>query len=114
LPDGLLSYQKSKFGYIFEGLWMENVGIFYDLLSSLRLFLIFYGHLVEFVVLSYIFHVLVCLDQKKSGNPVLNGVIVINTNTCVPRRRRQRPWSCQQRFINFLSNQGDQGPILWF
>jgi hypothetical protein len=27
LPDGSLSYQKSQFGCILEGLWMENVGI---------------------------------------------------------------------------------------
>jgi hypothetical protein len=33
LPDGLLSYQKSQFGYILEGLGMENVGIFYDRLK---------------------------------------------------------------------------------
>jgi hypothetical protein len=29
LPDGIFSYQKSRFGYIWEGLGMENVGIFY-------------------------------------------------------------------------------------
>jgi hypothetical protein len=28
LPDGLFYYQKSQFGYILEGLGMEN-GIFY-------------------------------------------------------------------------------------
>jgi hypothetical protein len=28
LPDGLFSNQKSKFGYIFDGLAMEEVGIF--------------------------------------------------------------------------------------
>jgi hypothetical protein len=28
LPDGLFSYQKYQFGYILEGLGMENVGIF--------------------------------------------------------------------------------------
>jgi hypothetical protein len=33
LPDGLFSNQKSKFGYIWEGLAMEDVGIFYGLLS---------------------------------------------------------------------------------
>jgi hypothetical protein len=30
LPDGILSYQKSLFGYIFEGLGMENAGTIYD------------------------------------------------------------------------------------
>jgi hypothetical protein len=29
---------------------------------------IMYGSLVEFVVIWYIFHILVCLDQEKSGN----------------------------------------------
>jgi hypothetical protein len=30
LPDGLFSYQKSLFGYVLEGLGMENIGIFND------------------------------------------------------------------------------------
>jgi hypothetical protein len=30
LPDGLFSYQKSKFGNILEGLGMEKIGVFYD------------------------------------------------------------------------------------
>jgi hypothetical protein len=30
VPDVLISYQKSKFGYIVDGLGMENVGMFYD------------------------------------------------------------------------------------
>jgi hypothetical protein len=29
LPDGLFSYQKSKYGQFLEGLAMEDVGIFY-------------------------------------------------------------------------------------
>jgi hypothetical protein len=33
LPDGLLSYQKSQFGDILEGLREVDVGIFYDHLS---------------------------------------------------------------------------------
>jgi hypothetical protein len=33
LPDGIFSNQKSQFGYILEGLAIEDVGIFYgDLL----------------------------------------------------------------------------------
>jgi hypothetical protein len=41
LPDGLFSYlKKSKFGYILEGLGMENV--------------IFYDHLEYFMAISYI------------------------------------------------------------
>jgi hypothetical protein len=62
--------KKSKFGYILEGLAMEDVGIFY-------------GHLVHFTVLCYILWVfgIVCgnlvyfphfgiLYQEKSGSPV--------------------------------------------
>jgi hypothetical protein len=30
LPDGLFLYQKCQFGYILEGLGMENVVILYD------------------------------------------------------------------------------------
>jgi hypothetical protein len=30
LPDGLFLDQKSQFGYILEGLGMENVGIFFS------------------------------------------------------------------------------------
>jgi hypothetical protein len=41
------SYQKAQFRYILESLGMENVGIFY-------------GHLVKFVVIWFIFPVLVC------------------------------------------------------
>jgi hypothetical protein len=29
LPDGILSYQKSQFGYFLEGLRLEKVGIFF-------------------------------------------------------------------------------------
>jgi hypothetical protein len=41
LPDGFFSNQKSQFGYILEGLAMEDVGIFY-------------GHLVNFTDLCHI------------------------------------------------------------
>jgi hypothetical protein len=30
LPDGIFANPKSQFGYILEGLGMENVGIVYD------------------------------------------------------------------------------------
>jgi hypothetical protein len=55
LPDGLFLNQKSKFGYILEGLGMENVSIFYDQLEyfmaiwhNLCQFGIVCGHLVYF------------------------------------------------------------------
>jgi hypothetical protein len=41
VADGLFSNQKSKFGKMWEGLAMEDVGIFY-------------GHLVHFTVFCYI------------------------------------------------------------
>jgi hypothetical protein len=55
LPDGLFSYRKSQFGYISEGLGMENVDIFHDHLEYFkaawyfsRLYDTVSGHLVHF------------------------------------------------------------------
>jgi hypothetical protein len=56
LPDGLFSYQKSQFGYILEGLGVENVDIFYDHLEYFTATSMVYlwplgtvfGHLVHF------------------------------------------------------------------
>jgi hypothetical protein len=55
LPDALLSNQKSGFGFILEGLGMENVGIIYDhweyftaIRYNLWQFGIVCGHLVHF------------------------------------------------------------------
>jgi hypothetical protein len=65
LPDVLFSYPKSQFGYIFEGLGLENVGVFYDhglyFMASLV-----YAVCVSLVYSSYFG----MLDQEKSGNPV--------------------------------------------
>jgi hypothetical protein len=38
-PDGIVSYQKLQFGYIVEGLGMENIAIF----TVVALFLSLYG-----------------------------------------------------------------------
>jgi hypothetical protein len=46
LPDGLFSNKKSHFGYILEGLGMENVGIFITIWNILWPFGKFYGSLV--------------------------------------------------------------------
>jgi hypothetical protein len=43
---------------------MEDVGKFMDIWSILQPFVIFYGHLVYFVVSWYIFPVLVCCTKK--------------------------------------------------
>jgi hypothetical protein len=64
LPDGIFSNRKSQFGYILEGLAMEDVGIFLAIWSILRQFGLFYGNLVYFVVIWYIFTVLVCCTKK--------------------------------------------------
>jgi hypothetical protein len=48
---------------------MENIGIFLTIWSTLRALEIFYGHLVYFVVIWYIFPRFGILDQEKSGNP---------------------------------------------
>jgi hypothetical protein len=50
---------------------MVNVGIFVTIWNSLWPFGIICGRLLLFVVICYIFPVLVCLDQEKSGNPVV-------------------------------------------
>jgi hypothetical protein len=71
LPDGLFSNQKSKFGQILEFLAMEDDGIFYGQLVhfTYSFFVIFYGHLVLFVVIGYIFSRFGILYQEQSGNP---------------------------------------------
>jgi hypothetical protein len=61
--------QKSQFGQILEGLAMEDVGVFY---GHVVYFMCIWYILVSFgifMVIWYIFPVLVCLDQEKSGNP---------------------------------------------
>jgi hypothetical protein len=62
-----------------EGLGMENVVVLYDHLkyfkaiwNILRPFGIFYGRLVKFVAIWYIFPVLVCLDQEIYGDPAFH------------------------------------------
>jgi hypothetical protein len=51
-PDGIFSYQKYNFGYVLEGLGMENFGIFY----------------VHFLYFMVIWYILPVLYQEKSGN----------------------------------------------
>jgi hypothetical protein len=48
---------------------MDNLGIFYDHLVFLRQLEIFFGLLVYFVVIWYIFPGFGILYQEKSGNP---------------------------------------------
>jgi hypothetical protein len=51
LPDCLFSDQKIQFGYILEGLGMENVGIFLSIWNILRPFGIFYCNLGSTIVI---------------------------------------------------------------
>jgi hypothetical protein len=55
MPDGLFSDQNVQFLYIFEGLGMKNFGIFNSHLVFLRLFVMFYGYLEDFVAILCIF-----------------------------------------------------------
>jgi hypothetical protein len=48
LPDGLFSNQKSQYGYLLEGLAMQNLGIFYDHLVYFTAIANIFGHLVYF------------------------------------------------------------------
>jgi hypothetical protein len=59
LPDGIFSNQKSQFGSIWEGLAIEDVGIFYGhLVQYIR------GHLVYFMAIWYIFFRFGMLHQE--------------------------------------------------
>jgi hypothetical protein len=53
LPDGTFSNQKFQFGYILEGLEVENV-YFMAIWYILWPFGIFHGHLVYFIAILYI------------------------------------------------------------
>jgi hypothetical protein len=69
LPDGIFSNQNSKFGYIFEGLAVEDVGIFYGHLFYFTAIGFILSAFVNFVVLWYIFLCNGMLYQETSGNP---------------------------------------------
>jgi hypothetical protein len=54
LPDGMFSNQKSKFGYILEGLGIKKLVYFMAIWNILRPFGIFYGHLEYITSVWYI------------------------------------------------------------
>jgi hypothetical protein len=70
LPDALFFHTKNPNSAVFwNGLGTENVGIFYD---RVEYFTAMWYILWPFGIVCahwYIFPVLVCLDQDKSGNP---------------------------------------------
>jgi hypothetical protein len=62
LPDGLFSDPKSQFWFVYVGLGMENLGIFYGHFGTFKSiwrilppFGIFCGNLVYFVEICYVF-----------------------------------------------------------
>jgi hypothetical protein len=68
----IFSNQKSQFGYILEGLEMENVGIFYGHLEYFTAMCYILWPFENLVVIWYIFPRFGTVCQQKSGNPVLS------------------------------------------
>jgi hypothetical protein len=58
LPDGYIFIQKSRFGYILEGLGMEQIGILYGHFG------IFYGPCYIVWSFGVYFHVMVYFTKK--------------------------------------------------
>jgi hypothetical protein len=73
LPDGLFSNQKSQFGYILEGLRLDNLNIFYD---HKDYFTDIWDDILSpfgtFCVLSVNFSGFGVMGKEKSGNPAPN------------------------------------------
>jgi hypothetical protein len=66
MPDGIFAYQISHL----ERFGMENVGMYTYVRIVYAHFGIFYGHLIKFVVIWYIYVLLFGIFyQEKSGNP---------------------------------------------
>jgi hypothetical protein len=61
--------QNPNLGKFWRALEWKMFVYFMTIWNNLRPFDIIYGRLVKFVVIWYIFPILVCLDQEKSGNP---------------------------------------------
>jgi hypothetical protein len=61
--------KNPNFGKILRALEYKMLLYFMTFLNILWLYDIIYSVLVQFGVIWYIFSVLVCLDQEKSGNP---------------------------------------------
>jgi hypothetical protein len=68
---------KSQFGYIWEGLEIENVGIFYGYFDYYTAIFIFYARLFMLWPLCIFYTFLVYCSQKKSGNPALGTSICV-------------------------------------
>jgi hypothetical protein len=70
----MVSFQTKNytFGKIWSALELKMSQYFMTIGNMFWSFGIIYSRLVYFVVVWYIFPVLVCLDQEKSGNPEPN------------------------------------------
>jgi hypothetical protein len=69
LPDGIFPYQNSQFGYIQEGLKIENVGSVYghwEYFKAIWYILWLFGN---FAVILVYFSLFGIFYQEKSGNP---------------------------------------------
>jgi hypothetical protein len=64
--------KNPKFGYFLEGLLIGNVGILYDHLKYFIWYNLWPFGIGSLRSFCYVFPVLVCLDQEKSGNPGQN------------------------------------------
>jgi hypothetical protein len=72
----MVYFQKNKNPYLgkfWRAFDWKTFAYFMTIWYILRPFGKIYGRLVPFVVIWYIFSILVCWDQAKSGNPAANG-----------------------------------------
>jgi hypothetical protein len=85
LPDGIFSYQKSQFGYIFAGLAMLKVWLhFVAILNILRQLGKFYGQVAYFVIVWYISTSFGMFCQEKIWQPRVPVNICCATEIAAP------------------------------
>jgi hypothetical protein len=80
-----------KNGYILYsfGIFYGHLEYFMDIWNIVRTFGIFYDHLVHFVFIWYIFSGFGIMDQEKSGNPDLDGILIFLFNpVCIEKVTR--------------------------
>jgi hypothetical protein len=66
--------KNPNLGKFWREFFWKMVVYFVTIWNTLQTFGIIYGRLVLFVVILYIFPILACLDQEKSGNPDVEAV----------------------------------------
>jgi hypothetical protein len=74
LPDGIFSYQKSQFCFIFESLGMENFGIFYGHFAIFKAIWCTYSIAIGYILWSFgiYFPILVSYTEKNPPTLYLN------------------------------------------